>query len=530
METQEIIVRELINKRSATSADLARIKRDIAKKYGISCPQNAQLLAEYHRLQRNKRIRQNAALEYLLRKRKIRSLSGVAVVSALTRPYPCGGKCIYCPTQSGAPKSYLDGEPAVMRALQYRYDPYKQVQSRIKTLEENGHPTDKIDLRIIGGTWSYNPKRYQHWFVKRCFAACNEYGKKATTQLKKLGTLQKKNESAKHRIIGLNIETRPDCINVAEARRLRKLGVTHVELGVQTVYDDVLSLNKRGHGIDAVINATKLLKDAGFKVCYHMMPNLPGSTPKKDIQMFKELFDNPGFRPDHLKIYPCALVKEAPLYWIKERIGFRSYSAAELVNILREAKKHIPYYCRIQRILRDIPSPYIVEGGTKVSNLRQVIAREMAKEGMLCKCIRCREVKENYDPKEKLRLFREDYDASESKEIFLSFENKNRTKLYSLLRLRIPFAATKPLFPALKNAALIREIHTYGQLHPLQSAAFSPQHKGLGKKLMAEAEKIAGREFGFTKIAVISGVGTRNYYRKLNYRLTGTYMTKKLRG
>lgn len=532
MRTQEIIIRKLIRKRATTPTALAQIKRIVAKKYGVACPSNSQLIAEYHKLNRNKSVRPNPGLEYLLRKRKIRSLSGVAVVSVLTRPYPCGGKCLYCPAQPGFPKSYLNGEPAATRAHSYKYDPYKQVQSRIKTLEANGHPADKVDLRIIGGTWSYNPKRYQTWFIKRCFEACNEYGKKPVGKSNNLQELQQINENVKHRMIGLNIETRPDCINAAEVRRLRMLGITHVELGVQTVYNDILQLNQRGHKIDAVMNATKILKDAGFKICYHMMPNLPGSTSKKDVQMFKDLFSKPKFQPDHLKIYPCSLLKEAPLYWIKDKIGYKPYSAKKLVNILGRAKQYIPYYCRIQRIVRDIPADYITEGGTKVSNLRQVVAKEMAKAGLHCKCIRCHEIRENYDPEEKVYLFRQDYAASRGKEIFLSFENKNRTKLYSLLRLRVP-SSDKPIFRILAGAALIREIHTYGQLHPIERnhhKISSPQHKGLGKKLMAEAEKIARKEFGIKKIAVISGVGTRNYYRKLGYKLEDTYMTKKLRG
>ncbi len=515
--------------------NLAAIKRKAAKKYKMPCPKNSKLLQAYHDLVLNKNMIADKNLELLLRKRKVRSLSGVAVVSILTRPYPCGGRCIYCPTQSGVPKSYLDGEPAVMRALSHNYDPKEQILSRIKTLEANGHPTDKIDLRIIGGTWSYNPRRYQSWFIKKCFEAVNELSRIRNPKNANLNRLQTLNEKAKYRIVGINVETRPDYINRGEIVRMRKLGITQIELGVQSVYEDVLKLNRRGHGVDTVINTTKLLKDAGFKICYHIMSNLPGSTPKKDIKTFEEIFFNPDFQPDHIKIYPCALVKEAPLYWLKDKIGYRPYSAKKLVAIIKEGKKYIPYYCRIQRVIRDIPATYIIEGGTAISNLRQVVSDEMKKEGSRCRCIRCREVKENYDAGEKIYLFRQDYEASDGREIFLSFENKNRTKLLSLLRLRIPSyifcKKNKSLFTTLKNSAFIREIHTYGQLQPLTAAALhknSPQHKGLGKQLMREAEKIT-LSFGLQKIAVISAVGTREYYRKFGYQLQNTYMIKNLR-
>ncbi len=506
-------------------------KREIAKKYEIPCPSNIGLLKAYHKLVKNKIVKKSPILEELLRTRPIRSLSGIVNISVLTKPYPCPGKCLYCPTEKGIPKSYVSGEPAVERAKALNYDPYLQVRKRIEMLENQGHPTDKIELRIIGGTWSYYPKQYQSWFIKRCFDAGN---KKSSKGLKRA---QKLNEMARHRIVGLSIETRPDFIDLSEIKRLRRLGVTMVELGVQSIYDDVLKINLRGHGVKETILATKLLKDAGFKVLYQMMPNLPGSNLKKDEKMFGELFSNPNFQPDLLKIYPCALLKEAPLYKWWKAGKYKPYTESQLINLVKKIKKKIPYYVRIQRITRDIPSQRILVGAAKISNLRQIIAREMEREGWQCKCIRCREVREKYEPKEKLYLYRQDYDASGGREIFLSFENKNRTKLYSLLRLRITS----------QNKAIVREIHTYGQLYPLSGrvALISPQHKGLGKKLIKEAEKIARKDynppttsshlpkgkrapFGLNKIAVISGVGVRNYWKKLGYKLKDTYMIKNL--
>jgi elongator complex protein 3 len=497
----------------------------MSKKYRIPCPTNIQLLKAYHELLKNKRVKKSNKIERLLITRPIRSLSGIANVSVLTKPYPCPGKCLYCPTEKGIPKSYLSGEPAVERAKKLNYDPYLQVQKRIEMLEAQGHPTDKIELRIIGGTWSFYDKKYQFWFIKRCFDACN--GKKSSS----LETGQKINETEKHRIIGLSIETRPDFIDGKEIIQMRELGITKVELGVQSIYNNILELNKRGHSIDATIKATKLLKDAGFKVSYQMMPNLPGSNPKKDVKMFKELFENSDFKPDLIKIYPCALVKEASLYKWYLKGKYKPYSEKKLITIIKEIKNKIPYYVRIERIIRDIPAQKIIAGPTKISNLREAILEEMKKEGRKCKCIRCREIRENYNPKERLYLFRENYEASGGKEIFLSFENKNRMRLYSLLRLRIPsyiYSPNNASIPTLRNSSIIREIHTYGQLIPIATKEMAAQHRGLGKKLVRKAEKITTREFNLNKIAVISAVGTRDYYRKLGYKLKDTYMIKKL--
>ncbi len=478
------------------------------------------LLRAYHELVKNKMAKKSEKLEILLKTRPIRSLSGIVNISVLTKPYPCPGKCLYCPIEKGIPKSYVSGEPAVERARKLNYSPYLQVKKRIEMLEAEGHPTDKIELRIVGGTWSYYPKSYQLWFIKRCFQACNESEAKKS-KIQNLRTVQQLNEKAKHRIVGLSIETRPDFITPQEIKWLRELGATMVELGVQSIYDDVLKLNLRGHNVKETILATKLLKDAGFKVLYQMMPNLLGSDLKKDLEMFEELFKNPDFQPDLLKIYPCALLKEAPLYKSWKEGKYKPYTQTQLTELITEIKKQIPYYVRIQRITRDIPSKSIIAGPAKISNLRQILFEKMKKEKWQCKCIRCREVREKYNPKEKLYLFRQDYEASGGKEIFLSYENKNRTKLYSLLRLRLTS----------DNRAVIREVHTYGQLHPIEGYPISinsPQHKGFGKKLIKEAEKITKKEFRLNKISVISGIGVKNYWRKLGYFLRNTYMVKKM--
>jgi len=559
-EILEKIVQELLLSRNINRDNLDSFKRKMAKKHNITIPKNVLLLKTYHKLAKEK-TQKHTRIEMLLRTRPVRSLSGIVNVSVLTKPYPCPGKCIFCPTEKNIPKSYLAKEPAVQRAILNKYSPYKQVETRLISLRATGHPIDKVELRTIGGTWSYYPKKYQTWFIKECFRACNEFNSKKID--KDLEGQQKKNEKAKSRIIGISVETRPDFIDIEEIKRMRKLGVTRVELGVQSIYDDVLELNKRGHKVSATIKATKLLKNAGIKVSYQMMPNLAGSSFKKDVAMFNQLFTNPDFMPDLLKIYPLALVKNCQLYKIYKQGKYKPYSKIQLTKLLVEIKKQIPYWCRVERVIRDIPSAQIVKGGTKTSNLRETVQQIMKEGGESCKCIRCREVGRSPGKKEKLYfrtkreegkslllpsrasektqpagiyLFREDYEASGGKEIFLTFENKSRTKLYALLRLRLrkelSSLSKEPSsfgsFDVLKNSSIIREIHTYGQMTPVGGKATATQHKGLGKKLMKEVEKITVKETDSKKIAVISGVGTREYYRKLSYKLQNTYMIKKL--
>lgn len=390
---ENLIIADLIKGKIKTADDLNSFKRRWSRVLKTPVISNVELLKSYHAFCKKRRIKPEKATELVLRKRLIRSLSGVAIVSVLTKPYPCPGNCLYCPTEKGMPKSYLSNEPAAMRAVLNDFDPEKQVKNRLSSLSMQGHSTDKIELIVIGGTWSYFPKKYKEWFIKRCFEAAN--GKLSKT----LEQAQKLNERTKHRIIGITIETRPDYIDEKEILHLRKLGVTRVELGVQNIYDDVLKRNNRGSSSEDIIKATKLLKDSGFKICYHMMPNLPGSSLKKDEEMFKEIFSNSDFQPDLLKIYSCAILKEAPLYKLWKNGTYKPYTEKQLINLLLKIKQHIPYYCRIQRLARDIPSQSIISGPAKISNMRQVLERLSKKQGWHCKCIRCREVKGDYNPK-----------------------------------------------------------------------------------------------------------------------------------
>jgi elongator complex protein 3 len=528
----EKLVIEALKKKIKTAKQLDEIKREYSSSAKTGkILKNSEILSIYYNLLKNKKIERNKILEEILRIRKIRTLSGVAIVAILTRPYKCPGSCFFCPTQKNVPKSYLKDEPAVMRAIMCDYNPYEQVKMRIRALEATGHNVDKIELIVIGGTWSFLPQKYQNWFIKECFRACNEYGLKSH-RYQKLGLekQQKINEKAKYRIIGITLETRPDFINEKEIKKMRKLGCTRVEIGVQTIFDDILKLNKRGHALKEIIKATLLLKDAGFKICYHLMPNLPGSSIKKDKQVFEKIFSGPDFQPDLLKIYPCVVLKTAPLYkWFKNK-KYKPYSQKQLFELLMFIKKNIPYYCRIQRLIRDIPTNNIV-AGCLIPNLRQELQKQMKKEGWQCKCIRCREVKNDYNPKDKIKLFRQDYNGSQGKEIFLSFETTDRKKLFSLLRLRIPSQILNKkshFIKELQNSAIIRELHTFGQMVPVAEKKIAPQHKGLGKKLIKIAEKITKKEFSLNKISVISGIGVKEYYKKLGFAPNGTYMTKNL--
>ncbi len=559
-------VKIAIKKRPQSSEQFLVLKKEISKKLGIAIPTNADLRETYEKLVNQKKIQRNLKFEQVLLSRKIRTQSGVAIVAVLTQPYPCPGKCIYCPTEKEMPKSYLSNEPAVMRAIASKFNPYLQVWNRLLSLELNGHTTDKIELIVMGGTFSSLPKNYQIWFVKECFRAANEYEihkvrkvSKIAKSLNKLRKMlfqeQKRNEKAKHRIVGLTLETRPDYISEEEIINFRNLGCTRVELGVQNIFNDVLKLNRRGHFVEQTIKATQLLKDAGFKINYHIMPGLPGSNLKKDYRMFYELFNNPDFQPDMLKIYPTVILKDSTLYniWKKNRQSeilhlasadskYRTKKMDKLASyqplndkqfekfILKVKNKIIPPYVRISRLVRDVPSTSII-AGPKLSNLRQIIANKSN-----CPCIRCREVRADYKANEKIVLDRIDYDASGGKEIFLQYVSPNKKKLFALLRLRLTsqsliFKHKKTKFwKTLRGAAIIREVHTYGKLIGINKKdKRSPQHIGLGKKLIQQAERITKEEYGLKKIVVISGVGVRDYYRKLGYRQKETYMVKNYR-
>ncbi|MFC1721815.1 elongator complex protein 3 [Patescibacteria group bacterium] len=514
----EDIINQLNKSKAPDNRLLGKLSRQYAKSSSQPCASKMDLLKVYRRLIDSKKLRPNPSIEKLLRTRAIRTLSGVAIISVLMKPHPCPGDCLFCPTEMDVPKSYSPNEPAVMRAILCKFDPYKQVRMRLRALNLTGHDTSKCELIIIGATFSAYPKPYQRRFIKRCFDAFNHHNYSTLT------ASQKANTKAKHRCIGMSVETRPDTIDEAEVKRLRELGITRIELGIQHLDDKILNKNHRDHSVAATIKATKLLKDAGLKINYHMMPGLYGSTDKKDLMMFKELFSNPDFQPDMLKIYPCTVVKNSKLYKLWKQKKYRPLSAQRLAKLLVQIKTTIPRYVRITRLIRDIPSSEIV-GGSKVTNLRQVVQRKMRSAGQKCRCIRCREAREQPAKASDVKLFVQKYQASGGTEYFLSFENRKRETLFAFLRLRFP---AQTFLPELKGATLIRELHTYGQVVPVgKTNKKAAQHLGLGRKLMQEAERIAQRA-GYGKMAVISGIGVRDYYRKLGYRLHGTYMVKSI--
>lgn len=528
----------------ANELELSALKRALMPKKGITqnLPTKTALLSAYHTLIEKKRIKANKPLEKLLTRRAIRTLSGVTIVTSLVKPYPCPGQCVYCPLDERMPKSYLSEEPAAMRALLLKFDPYDQMAKRIEALENNGHPTDKIEFIIKGGTWNSYPLPYQYWFVLESFRAANETGYTIHVKQYKLSEhsplaelrtelkhQQRINERAKHRIIGLTLETRPDCVTEKTIWQMREMGTTRIELGVQHTDDRILELTKRGHDSQEAKRATELLKNFGFKTDFHLMPQLPGATPEKDWLMLKTIFDDPGYRPDMIKIYPCSVVKGSELYdWFLAG-KFKAYPTEELVRILKKFKATmVPRYCRISRLIRDIPGQYI-ENGNKVTNLRQVIQDELKKEGRVCQCLRCREVGhvditkiKNLTPK----LFVDAYETNGGTEYFISFEDPKRQVVFAFCRLRINNRAIEQSNNA-PFPAYIRELHTYGQLVGIgKRERKASQHTGLGKKLVKEAERIA-KKVKIKKLAVIAGVGVRDYYRHLGYRLEKTYLVKK---
>ncbi|MBI2980019.1 MAG: tRNA uridine(34) 5-carboxymethylaminomethyl modification radical SAM/GNAT enzyme Elp3 [Chloroflexi bacterium] len=467
-------------------------------------------------------------------KKLARTISGVTPVAVMTGPMRCPGQCVYCPTYPETPRSYTPESPAVLRARRCDYDAGRQVSVRLKILAEMGHPTDKIELIVMGGTFLAYPEDYQYQFIKDCYDALNGTPSATLAEAKQL------NETASHRCTGLCLETRPDWCRQEQIDRMLEFGATRVELGVQTLDDNIYQLVRRGHKVADVVNATKLLREHGFKVHYHWMPGLPGSTPERDLELSRQLFSDDRFRPDGLKLYPTMVVAGTELEKWYRTGCYQPYPADTMTQLVVDIKSIVPRYVRISRVLRDIPPKFIV-GGLRDS-LRDVIKERMKRMSMECQCIRCREyghrVQDGWETGEP-GLVRMDYPAADGREVFLSYEDGKGT-LFGLLRLRIQTTCgegrwrakpiARPGQDTKGNLALIRELHIYGAEVPLQQRdPAAAQHKGLGKALLAEAERIAIHEFQAHQIAVLSGVGAREYYRtEFGYNLQADYMVKKL--
>lgn len=482
------------------------------------------LVAAYYHLVETGEWQADETLLAAIRLKPVRTLSGVTTVTVLTKPYPCPGKCIFCPDDVRMPKSYLPDEPGAMRAVEHDFDPFAQVSSRLDALTSVGHPTDKIELLILGGTFSAYRRDYQEWFVRRCFDALNS--NPPDSSLREHQDLDKAhllNETAVHRNVGLSVETRPDEVNPGELAWLRSLGVTKVQVGAQSLDDAILELNQRGHSVADLRRAVALLRAGGFKIVLHWMPNLLGATLASDRVDFSRLWD--GFCPDEIKIYPTQLLENTKLYEIWERGEYHPYSTQELVDLVADVKTSIPRYCRVNRIIRDIPSTHVVAGNKRTS-LRQDVHAEMRRRGTRCDCIRCREVRTDRVNSDDLRFNDRVYHPDGAEEHFLSFVTPE-DKIAGFLRLSLP-ASDQPAtgLKDLEGAGIIREVHVYGQsLQVGKEQAGAAQHSGLGTRLLAEAERIA-LEKGFRRMAVIAAVGTRKYYLDRGYERGELYLVK----
>jgi elongator complex protein 3 len=455
-----------------------------------------------------------------------RTISGVTPLAVMTKPTSCPGRCLYCPTYRDAPQSYTPESPAVLRAKACDYDARRQVELRLRTFADMGHPTDKIELIIMGGTFLAQPIEYQYQFIKDCYDGLNGVPSASLEEAKKT------NETAVNRCTGLCIETRPDWCGAAEIKRMLEFGTTRVELGVQTLDDAIYRLVRRGHGVREVVEATARLREHGFKVYYHWMPGLPGATPERDLAMSRQLFDDDRFKPDGLKLYPTMVVAGTELERWHQEGRYQPYDNETMVKLTIGIKSLVPKYVRISRVLRDIPSKFITAG--LKDSLRDIVRERMRRDNIACRCIRCREyghrARAGYEIGEP-RLVRMDYRAAGGREVFLSFEDENET-LFGLLRLRVQSQPVPALGPAADgNQAVIRELHVFGPEVPLAAQQKeAAQHKGLGRALLREAERIARDEFRSDRMVVLSGTGAKEYYRgESGYRSHGDYMVRELK-
>lgn len=445
-------------------------------------------------------------------KKPTKSISGVLPLTVVTKPL-------------GWPKSYTPESPAILRASMLNYDPYKQVKVRLKVLRIMKHITNKIELIIIGGTFLENPIEYQYYFIKSCYDALNNKKARSLKEAKKI------NERANNRVIALCLETRPDACDKEKILHALEFGTTRIELGVQAIDNKILKIVNGGHDVKAIINATLLLKDSGFKIGYHFMPGLPGSSAKKDLAMYKKIFSDEKFKPDQIKIYPTQVIKGSKLEELYTQDKYLPYSKEELIELLIKMKLITPRYCRIMRVMREIPKQWLVAGVLSI-NLRQEIRKEMQEKGLKCGCIRCREigfVGSAAHSLNDLKIKITKYNASKGKEFFIEAVDSNDV-LFGLARLRFPY---RPFVPELEDKAIVRELYVYGRAlsitqraKPHTESSLLAQHKGIGKLLLETAESIAKQNYD--SIAVISGVGVREYYRKLGYMLVGRYMIKSI--
>ena len=537
-KASRLIIEKAIENNITTKKELEKLKIQTCRQLNLPGFMSNSKILQYAKEDELEQLRP------ILMKKPSRTISGVAIVAVMCSPHKCPhGRCKYCPESSIAPPSYTGEEPAALRARMFEFHPYVQTFNRLYQLNNIGHPIDKVELIIMGGTFPSRTLDYQEWFVTNCLRAMNDFTK-ISSQLEKnqreiqivppgdfayLSDVQKINEHSKVRCIGLTFETRPDYSKKEEINKMLDYGVTRVELGVQTLYNYRYKRVDRGHKIQDVIEANGQLRDSAIKVAMHMMPGLL-STFESDLNMFKRLFTEANFSPDMLKIYPCLVTEGSEFYDMWKKGQYQPYTSEEAVDLIVEVKKILPKWVRTMRIQRDIPAT-LIDAGVKKSNLGELVYNRLEEEDVQCQCIRCREVghkkahgiEANY---QNLELLREEYDVTEGKEIFLSIEDQDNDILIGFTRLRIP--SNKIFRPEITyNSALIRELHVYGQMQEIgKKDQHLWQHKGFGQELLQEAERIVKEEFNKNKLLVISGIGVRDYYRKLGYHKDGPYMSK----
>jgi elongator complex protein 3 len=520
------IITTLLSMPSPTHEDANRLKINVAAKYHLEAvPANADLISVLTLPEAKK-------LLPILRRKATRTISGVSVIAVMTKPYPCPQPepCAYCPggPTQGSPQSYTGYEPAALRGTQNNFDPYEQVKSRIRQLTAIGHRVDKVELIVMGGTFPATPMEYQTWFIQRCLDALT--GKESVN----LEEAKANAEVSKTHNVGITVETRPDWAKQPHVDAMLEMGVTRIELGVQNPDDEIYRLVGRTHTVEDVVEATRIAKDAGLKIVYHMMPGMPGSNHQKDLDSFKRIFTDSAFKPDMIKIYPCLTIAGTKAYEWYQNGTYEPYRTEEAANLIAEIKKTIPPWVRLMRVQRDIPARLIL-AGVKKSDLRELVQSKLKAQGNQCQCIRCREVGhrlavDHVKPiLEKVKILTQRYEASGGQEFFVSVEDPENNVLLGYLRMRVPSVkAHRPEIIAVPSA-IIRELHVYGQLVPVgKHTKGATQHKGYGQILLKEAERITGEELGLKKLLVISALGTRRYYMRFGYERDGVYVSKSL--
>jgi elongator complex protein 3 len=522
------IIDLILSNKINSKEELHKYKIILCKKYKINdIPRDSEILANIPTDFSDDEIQ---SIIKILRKKPMRTISGVAIIAVMTSPESCPhGQCLPCPggPTNETPQSYTGFEPAAMRGILNKFDPYLQTKNRLIQLKAIGHEINKIDFIIMGGTFTSRLPYYREWFVKRCYDALNNKTSESLYDAKKL------NETAFSRCIGLTVETRPDWFRISQADQILDLGATRVELGVQSVFDKTLFKMKRGHSVMDTIYASRIAKDCGLKICYHMMPGLPGSNTSQDIESFKTIFQNPDFKPDMIKIYPTLVIEGTQLNELWKNGQYKPLKNIEASHLISKIKEFIPEWVRIQRIQRDVPAPYIKAGVDK-SNLRQIVEKEMKDHNKFCKCIRCREIghkllKENIEPTDfsvKVEIIK--YCSNESEEIFISLTDQINDGIIGYLRLRDILKSHR--YELIKHPCMIiRELKIVGLEIPIgKKNKSSFQHKGFGKKLITEAERICYEEYDKKYLFVLSGVGVKPYYRNINFKDDGAYLYKKL--